>query len=531
MEDWIDPSPLHCLDVIVYENNHFNLFRDEGDFLNEFPQQRHQNISEIFSTSIGSLLRGEAPCGTAFVVNIPSFKVEFDGKAVKAFLLTAAHVFENPLEIEHNDNMLFTLAPKITQDILLTYTTFQVKRILKNIPFSSGKPQSDPITKYPYMFPDDVELLAILEGDSGTTLRTQGNKLNALPYRPANPNHPEYFLIGYPGLLPPKNLATWVPILAKRQDLEPQVSTMTERHEIKKLFAPGRLKKMNESCLAISCSGFSGMSGGPVCFQDGNDGEVFFCGLYNGSAALPFQFFFSKVLAAIKGYPINLTEFDYPSRNLNTVKETLFYASVFYEFIKQTSSLTFDQFLDNMSCLVRGTLNLAAKYEMPVEHNLALIGGESFEAIIAGLKKMEATEKSNECKINDFFNMKKSIYQISTGKDICKKRYWFVHDSLSESPSEVQSLLKRYFRTHDCWEGTKSEGDDLIKKEFETIEANIKNYMGQLGKILAVLETKKFKEETEIKEKKMEEKKLKRKLRSQSPPVFLRASHQQFPKT
>jgi len=58
----------------------------------------------------------------------------------------------------------------------------------------------------------------------------------------------------------------------------------------------GNILDSNTTCAAIDCSTWTGMSGRPICVLSTDEQSLVFCGVYNGSDALPFQVLIEKIL-------------------------------------------------------------------------------------------------------------------------------------------------------------------------------------------------------------------------------------------
>ena len=262
----------------------------EGKFLQKYQGEVVFDLSEVISKSIG-VLYSTGYMASAFVVNTPNNLKTTDGSEVKALLLTAAHVFSNLLLDEQEPiEWFFSLAPDYTKEVNQPeYTSFKVHHVFAHLPFKSSKPQIDPITDNHYMLPDDVDIIMIIENDPMTIQRVKGNDLEALKYaklpQEQKPHQvSDCFIIGYPSRLVEANRDLWAPlILSKRIDLELSFTKDFYSLTSQRSFASGHLIGRNETCAAITCSTWSGMSGGPLCQLSEDKKSLTFYGIYNGS--------------------------------------------------------------------------------------------------------------------------------------------------------------------------------------------------------------------------------------------------------
>ena len=295
--------------------------------------------------------------------------------------------------MENQDDLFFSLSPSISE--LNQYSIFKVTRILKYFPFEDGerfKDQIDPMTKNKYFFPNDVDIFGIVEQSLETVIRAQGNTFKNLKFANIQiADKQECFLVGYQGEVNNYNLDIAAPITTVNSNLVnliPNFSSIPTRK-----FSPGQILASNETCFAVSCSSWMGMSGGPLCLlKKKNDGKkkLYFCGIYNGSAATIFQNYIGKVLYKLQGVAhCSLTFQDLPKPHPSH-KGYLLWCKILYNLlgILMKQYYNWKDFAREMSTFARKILLFSEKFGFPVEHNLIIRGGNRLTALLKGLARI-----------------------------------------------------------------------------------------------------------------------------------------------
>lgn len=435
-------SPIHCCDTLIYCKGIFNPLLSEAEFQAQYKNIPKRNFEKL-QNSIGCLLKKETftqkfiHFATGFLVHVPNKELTLQGQKIKGLILTAAHVHTNPFLDDINEDIFFSLCPDVNTQ-LNNYTIYKATRMFEFEPFP-GKSFVDPLTKNPYIMPNDIDIFALLDG-SIVIQNNEGNKLDFLKYKPLDHLYQapdkSCFVIGYVGSLM-TNLALIAPILQKDSTLKSKIQTKIDFHA--KNFAPGELLSKNSTCGCVSSSTWPGMSGGPLIFLSENkkkEEKFYFAGLYNGSGAAIFQSWIGKILFALNGHLVNFEKEDKPTRPCDTQKGNLFLVKTLNDFcstLRQIKNRPFGLFSHDCSNFARNVLAISESCDFDISHNLVLCGGDRFDLIMKGISKLELyrrekkaidlnnnpqkkihtlrTSSSNRIKIESVFNMKPYVVQ------------------------------------------------------------------------------------------------------------------------
>lgn len=408
MEDWpsVPPSSsLHFADIVVYQQGKFNMWDNANDFGAHSIAAFQHDYTNLLTRSTGCLLiradNGEYDLyASAFVVkHFPANShVQLpDASRVKALLLTAGHVFTSPFSTDGAlVDLFFTLSPTPKAPDINNYSKFRVQRIFQFDLFQ-GQQQDDPLLNYPFMLPEDVELLAILENDQNHIPGLVANidVFEELEFEAWNESRTgelrNCVVVGYPSALEKKRdfVSLWAPAAFDNPGRTQQVAALIPPNGTQRVFSVGTVRGSNANCIAVSSSTWAGMSGGPICVRSENRPDrLVFCGVYNGSAAVPFQSLISKILFSLQGVNVNITLADIPrSPNATSRPEHLVWMITLQKFLElMTRGYNGHiDFINRLNMPIREFLVDAAAAGMDVQHNLGVKGGNRFTNIITGL--------------------------------------------------------------------------------------------------------------------------------------------------
>jgi len=422
MQTFLTPYPLpwNFTDSVTYINNSFNLWNDPHTF-HQISQQKFQlDFTDHFEKSVGCLCRKVRShfehLATAFIVKYipqPSNLLLADGsrRPIKLLLLTAAHVYSSPFSDEEiQDGVFFTLSPTLSDPTFATYSKFRVKRLFTFEPFRTEDPQIDPITHHEFMLPQDVELLAVLETDPQHELRVNDNHFSPLEFQALdhhNPPKQSCVIVGYPAKLHKKHIDIWAPIIGRDLDLQMTAENICESQssEVMRVFSSGEVIDANKTCMAVTCSTWAGMCGGPICILSKDGKSLKFCGVYNGSAAAPFQALLSKMFYCFQRRNVKMCMGDIPRMpDVNQTKDQLLWVSLLSSFLSKWGRLPlhFGNLFEDLDSTFRNSLYFVEKAGRNVQHNLGVCGGSRFENIMKGLEELKLNSESGVDKVLEF---------------------------------------------------------------------------------------------------------------------------------
>ena len=325
-----------------------------------------------------------------------------DNSRVKALLVTAAHVYSSPLSSQDlTGDIFFTLSPSLEDATLDTYSKFRVERLLA-FDSSAGEPQIDPLLGYQYMVPQDIELLAVLEEDPGHQVAANGNDFRPLEHQSLAALNRRgaglaCIIVGYPGRLTDDYPKLWAPIIGRNSQLQGPAKDVghAQLRDPTRAFSRGEIIRANDTCVAVNCSTWQGMSGSPICILSNDRRRLDYCGVYNGSAALPLQALVSKILFSLQGKPFQLTPDDIPrtpvygadqllyqrpeDRDRYRVRSKLLWAHIMHQLLLiLLEDVTLAGLLRNLNDPLKLLLSFAESIGINVEHNLGVCGGGRF---------------------------------------------------------------------------------------------------------------------------------------------------------
>ena len=411
MEDWpfkVNEVPLHCLDVITYDdcNKQFRVWMQEETFHQESINKFGQDFTESLKKTVGCLVAdsttGWLQIGTAFIVKVPEANtLSFEDSKIKALLLTSAHVFTKPFSISGDcPELHFTLAPNLRPATLDSYSKYKIRKLFQFEPFQSNS-FIDPESKTPFMMPDDVEIIAIMENDPDHKMKTLGNEFIALEY-----NHKiedeklPVLVVGYPGAFTRATTEQFAPIISNQLQLANEANDLRSKLLAGfRVFSIGEILGYNDTCIAFTSSTWQGMSGGPLCVYSEEKKKLCFCGVYAGSAAVIFQSFLSKLMFCLQGHPISLQKDDLPKlpmRHEETLGLKFWLYALRKVFLPLCNCSDLGQYARALEESVSNLLSLSESHNYSVEHNLAIIGGERFNDVIIRLLRIDSSGQGLE---------------------------------------------------------------------------------------------------------------------------------------
>ena len=456
-------SPIHLMDTLTYNGSTFNPLFTSNEFAAKFQSIKGEMLSTI-ENSVGCIMtkenNGFQHHATGFIVSNPLNETFFNNEKIKFCVLTAAHVSLNPFNPEPAQDLYFTLCPDLS--LISTYSVLKLNPVFEFKPHSGDIGFEDPQTHSQILLPDDVDLFVVFETDPENEIRSNGIFYQELHYK----SHKEAqfyddklncVLSGYPGQIPKKNVALGAPIIGKDLKLGQLIDPALNKQFAKKKIAPGSICNFNDHLISISCSSWAGMSGGPLCIvalNEHHEKQIFFTGVYNGSAAVIFQNFVGKLLFRLQGYDISLSlnDVDEPNPSINGYILWCQSCLNIFRILIQCSNPNTNNFVEEILHNIRLNLGLYERYGFEIEHNLVIHGGRRFNSLIEGFKLLNLKDEE----------MKKAISEprkkIKTG----------------ESEKEAKLQIEHFFKELTFLKNTR-QNPDFLKLSLKFFVAILRN--------------------------------------------------------